>query len=169
MLMLLAMQTAAMPPAAMAVSAPPPMVRNYPVPVVTTIDPQAPLQVSDIDVVIRAPSGLLWQGTLRVAERGGESSWSQTRSEPPRSACPSRSSYFWNGEREMLSLSLASASREMAATLVVQVRWARRGEGACDGLRTVELRQTVEMTGRQTTTVSGDGGLRVELRRRPPA
>lgn len=135
MLMLLAMQAAVVPQATGSAPVPPPIIRTYPAPVVVTPYSESSagaMQVFDIDVVIRAPSGPLWQGTLRVADRGGESSWSQTRNEPARAACPLRDSY-WNGEREMLSLTLSPVSRT-SGSMTVQVRWARRGDGACDGL-----------------------------------
>lgn len=163
-LMLLAIQVAAIPSGA--VPAPPPILSSVPVSTaMRPIEHQAPLQMTDIDLVIRSPSGILWQGTLRVADRGAESNWSQTRSEPPQAECPSRS-YNWGSEREMLSLSLSPTPRDTLGSLMVHVRWARRGPGACEGLRTVELRQPVVLTDRQTTTLSADGGLRVELRRR---
>lgn len=174
MLMLLAIQTAAFPPGVTAPPPPPPIVSARTTPIYADADSaerQKPVQVTDIDAVIRAPSGVLWQGTLQVA-RGRESSWSQTRSEPPRTICPAPSHY--GSEREMLSLSLTpvaggmpgAMSGGMADSVMVNVRWTRRGDGACDGVRTVELRQSVVLADRQTVSVSGDGGLRVELRRR---
>jgi hypothetical protein len=169
MITMLAIQAAAMPAmpyAPPAPPAPPAIMRSFAPPIVVTSAPQSAVRTSDIDVVIRAPSGVLWQGTLRVADRGRESNWSQTRTEPPGAACPTRG-YGWVGEREMLSLSLAAPSGEPSSSLAVQVRWARRGDSGCDGLRTVELRETVALSDRRTAVVTGDGGLRVELRRRP--
>ena len=165
MLMLLAIQAATIATPRGTVPTPPPIVPVYAVPTISEpLDRTAPPRLSEVEVVIRAPAGILWQGMLRVADRG-ESNWSQTRSEPPRQPCAVRSSY-WNGDREMLSLSLSPGARDTPDGMIVQVRWARRGDDTCDGLRTVELRQTVALPSRQTAVVTGDGGLRVELRRR---
>ena len=50
----------------------------------------------------------------------------------------------------------------------ISVRWVRpAGEGCAElGSRTVEIRQAVILPAGQTVTLSGDGGLVVELRRR---
>ena len=144
------------------------MAKRYPVPMIATVAPidrGAPQRATEFDIAIRSPSGPLWKGTLRVGDRSGEGSWSQTKSEPSSITCPIQS-YYGSTDREMLSLSLSLSGRDMADVLNVQARWARRGDVPCDGLRTVEVRQAVQIAGQQPIVVTGDGGLQVELRRR---
>ncbi|MCC2979107.1 MULTISPECIES: hypothetical protein [unclassified Sphingomonas] len=66
----------------------------------------------------------------------------------------------------MLSLSLLPRETDGEDTFVINIKWARRDGRGCDGLRTVELRQTVALPERETVALTADGGLRVELRRR---
>lgn len=164
MLILLAIQSAAVP--MVNVPAPPPILSMTPEVVGrSTMDRQTPSRTTDVDIVIRGPSSVLWNGSLRVGDRGRQSSWSQSRVEPPAADCPA-ATYPFGGEPEMLSLSLLPMTRDSENSFMVSVRWARRGERGCDGLRTVEVRQSVALTVGQTVSVTADGGLRVELRRR---
>lgn len=159
MLIMLAVQAAATP----VLPNPPPLSTALisPVPPRAERGADAPVAVRTVEVVARGGSELLWQGTLRVSDRGGESSWSQTRAEP----CNGRN-YFGSGDRDMFSVSLSSTSRDVPGSVNLRVRWSRRGEGSCDGARTVEMSQTMVLAAGERTVVTGDGGLRLELRRR---
>jgi hypothetical protein len=103
-----------------------------------------------LDIVVRSAGTILWQGTLTVAEHGG-SGWTQSRSEPEDEAC-GRDAYRY-GKREGLNVQLGLLSSgdvtETADRITVTVRWSRRAEAACGGLRIVELRQTATITDRR--------------------
>jgi hypothetical protein len=116
-----------------------------------------------LDVTVRSPEGLLWKGPLVVGNRG-QSGWTQTKSEPADPACIGRDSYF-GGDRDMLSVQLSLASED-PASIGVTARWARPDQASCGGTRTVEIRSTVSVPDRGSATVSGDGGLVIELHRR---
>lgn len=163
MLIMLAAQAATVPVR----RDPPPIIRQAVPMMVPTFqrDADAPIATRTIEIVARGGAALLWQGTLRVADRGGESGWSQTRSEPPAEPCSLRN-YFNSGEREIFSVFLSAGSSDTPDRLSVRVKWTRRAEGSCDGIRTVEMSQTVALAAGKQTVVTGDGGLRLALRRR---
>ena len=129
-------------------------------------DVSAPERRLPLDVVVRSAEGVLWSGGLIVGSRG-QSSWTQSRSEPADPACAVRGVYA-SGERDGLNvqLYLVGTSDDPAARVAVTVRWSRRAEVACGGSRTVELSQIVGLADRSAVQIRGDGGLVIELRRR---
>ncbi|MBW6525815.1 hypothetical protein KZ813_03080 [Sphingomonas sp. RHCKR7] len=115
-----------------------------------------------LGVIVRAANMTLWDGALWVSARNS-SSFRQTVQEAQPDACPRPSAY---GAQNEVSVQLVPQRAGAAAALSVMVRWARPGDGACGGARTVELRETVPMPGAAATVLRGDAGLVVELRRR---
>lgn len=117
-----------------------------------------------VDVVLRTPEAVLWQGTLTLANGGA--SWRESVSEA--GDCSTR--YGDGAIQREASVQLyrqRSGSGEGDETVQVNVRWVRPADGAaaCGSTRTVELRQSVDLSTGPARLV-GDGGLVVELRRR---
>lgn len=124
------------------------------------------VSTSDIDFSISTREGPLWQGSLRVGQRG-PSSMSMDRTEaPPANCVPAErySTYFRNNLK--LSVNTVRANGDYPLYRI-DVSWTRPQEGDCfGGTRTVELTQNVELPPGRDVTVQGDGALTVRLRLR---
>jgi hypothetical protein len=115
-------------------------------------------------VTLRSASALLWDGDLWVAN-SGQSSWSESRTEPPEQTC-TPAAYYGSSRSAETSVTVNALQRGAETYLNVTVRWSRASDAPCGGLRTVELRETVPMPGERPAVIRGDGGLVLELRRR---
>ena len=122
-----------------------------------------------VELVVRGPEGQLWQGRIWVSN-GGPTQIRQSRSEPGDPACfPAGASRFGIQRINEINIDLNQfGTGGDPARTSVNVRWIRPAGEGCAGLgtRTVELRQAVNLPPGETVTLSGDGGLVVELRRR---
>lgn len=117
-----------------------------------------------VEVTLRALDATLWQGQLALAQGGA--SWRESVSEAGNCA-----TVFGEGtvqrEASIQLIRQRNGAADSSGSVLVTVRWTRPVEasGGCGATRTVELRQTVDLsTG--PARLTGDGGLVVELRRR---
>ena len=125
----------------------------------------APTQT--VSVRVSSPQGLLWQGTMRVAENQG-ASYSQNMSQASTMVCPPGSPYD-RSERSSVSFNVYTQNYGQGRpNYRLDVSWARPiidpncGES---GTRTVQINQSVMLNPGQTATIEGDAGLKVELTR----
>lgn len=125
----------------------------------------APTQM--IGVRVSSPQGVLWQGTLRIAENQS-ASYSQNLSQASTLVCPPGSPYD-RSERTSVSFNVyAQNYGQGRPNYRLDASWARPiidancGES---GTRTVQINQSVTLEPGQTATIEGDAGLRVELSR----
>lgn len=125
----------------------------------------APTQM--IGVRVSSPQGVLWQGTLRIAENQS-ASYSQNLSQASTLVCPPGSPYD-RSERTSVSFNVyAQNYGQGRPNYRVDASWARPIVDAnCgeSGTRTVQINQSVTLEPGQTATIEGDAGLRVELSR----
>jgi len=119
-----------------------------------------------VGIVVRAPQGVLWSGTLWVDGVRG-ASWRQSENEAPEPECALVDQPFGNAQRE-ISVTLRRSVRQTDGPdmLTLDARWTRPSQTGCGGTSTVELRQSLALAPGATQTLKGDGGLVVELRRR---
>lgn len=166
MLIVIAVQAATIisPPIAAPPAPPaPPMLVQSPPRIMMTPRTSQPDRRVALDVTVRSREGVLWKGPLVVGNRG-QSGWTQTKTEPADPTCTGGDSYY-GGDRDMLSVQLMLASDD-PASIAVMARWARPDQASCGGTRTVEIRSKVIVPDRGSATLSGDGGLAIELHRR---
>lgn len=134
--------------------------------VVTPNLPEA--RIDELAVRISSPAGLLWQGTLRVAQNQS-ASYSQNFSQASASYCPPSSSYD-RSERSSINFSIyVQNSGEVAPIYRVDASWQRPIEEAgCGerGTRTVQVNKALALDPGESGLVEGDAGLRVEVTRR---
>jgi archaellum component FlaG (FlaF/FlaG flagellin family) len=125
----------------------------------------APTQM--IGVRVSSPQGVLWQGTLRIAENQS-ASYSQNLSQASTLVCPPGSPYD-RSERTSVSFNVyAQNYGQGRPNYRLDASWARPIVDAdCgeSGTRTVQINQSVTLDPGQTATIEGDAGLRVELSR----
>ena len=125
----------------------------------------APMQT--LGIKVSSPQGVLWQGTLRVAENQS-ASYSQNMSQASTLICPPGSPYD-RSERTSVSFNVYTQSYGQGRpNYRIDVSWARPIVDAnCgeSGTRTVQINQSVMLDPGQTVTIEGDAGLRVELAR----
>jgi hypothetical protein len=128
------------------------------------VAPNVPPPRTRLSVTLRAPMSVLWDGRLWLVPNG-QSTWTETRNEPPEQSCVG-AQYYGNQRSAETSVTLQMLQREPEAPLLmVTVRWARPSEAPCGGTRTIELRETVPFPGDRPAVIRGDGGLSVEIRR----
>ena len=120
-----------------------------------------------IAVRVSSPQGVLWQGTLRIAENQS-ASYSQNMSQASTVVCPPGSPYD-RSERTSVSLNVYTQNYGQGRpNYRLDVSWGRPiidtncGES---GTRTVQINQSVMLDPGQSTTIDGDAGLRIELTR----
>ena len=120
-----------------------------------------------IGVRVSSPQGVLWQGTLRIAENQS-ASYSQNLSQASTLVCPPGSPYD-RSERTSVSFNVYTQNYGQGRpNYRLDVSWARPiidpncGES---GTRTVQINQSITLEPGQTATIEGDAGLRVELSR----
>lgn len=125
----------------------------------------SPMQT--LGVKVSSPQGVLWQGSLRVAENQS-ASYSQNMSQASTLICPPGSPYD-RSERTSVSFNVYTQNYGQGRpNYRLDVSWARPiidtncGES---GTRTVQVNQSVILEPGQTATIEGDAGLRVELTR----
>jgi hypothetical protein len=157
------------PPVMVTASPPPPMVSTMvsPPPVVVPSMMRNAGPPVLIDVRVTAGDRTLFADQLRVDSMMG-ASYSQNRSEAMAHSCPGD-----RYDRQLSSsftLRLNSRSGELGTRLVsVLVNWSRPVDGAdcaSTGSRSVSISQTVTYQPGRPVVLTGDGGLRVELRPR---
>ncbi len=119
-----------------------------------------------VGIVVRAPQGVLWSGSLWVdAMRGA--SWRQSESEALEPNCTLVEQSYGTAQREVsVTVRRSVRSGEAPDAFSIEARWTRPSEAGCGGTSTVELRQTLALAPGATQTLKGDGGLVIELRRR---
>ena len=120
-----------------------------------------------VDVEVRAGSELLWSGPMVVSNAQG-SSFTRRLSEPGADDCGG-TGYVQPAENALSVQIMPSRSFDAAIGLALSVRWTRSVLGACpfrNGSRNVELAQTIALAPGEATTLSGDGGVTIRLRRR---
>ena len=130
-----------------------------------TPPPAVSASAQTLAVKVSSPQGLLWQGTLRVAENQS-ASYSQNMSQASTVVCPPGSPYD-RSERSSVSFNVYTQnSGQGRPNYRLDVSWARPiidancGES---GTRTVQINQSVTLDPGQTAAIEGDAGLRVEL------
>jgi hypothetical protein len=125
-------------------------------------------RIDDIAVRVSSPEGVLWQGSLRLAQNQG-ASYSQNLSQASPTVCPASSSYD-RSERSSISFNAyVQNSGEMGPVYRIDASWGRpMVEEGCGerGTRTVQVSKTLALDPGETGVVEGDAGLRVELTRR---
>ena len=157
---------------------PPPIVRTMvaPPPIITTavapppmIVPSMPVPSPPVVVDVRVTAGgrILFADEMRVDDMMG-ASYSQSRSESPARACkPYR---YGRQQSTTFNLRLNARSGEAATRLMsVSVSWSRPIDDAdctSSGTRSASIDQTVAWEPGRPLVLTGDGGLRVELRPR---
>lgn len=117
-----------------------------------------------IAVVIRAGGQTLYDGALWVSPRG-QAAWQLSVQEAPDPMCQPDVGNTRTNELSIRISSTRYGSYANAGLYAVTVRWQRPGETACEGVRTVELREAVNLAN-TPIVLKGDGGLTVEIRRR---
>jgi hypothetical protein len=152
-------------------SAPPPL-RSYAAPPIVAL-PSTPFDRTAalrervaVGIVVRAPQGVLWSGSLWVdAMRGA--SWRHSESEALESNCTLGDQSYGTAQREVsVTVRRSVRSAEASDAFSIEARWTRPSEAGCGGTSTVELRQTLALAPGAVQTLKGDGGLVIELRRR---
>ena len=124
-------------------------------------------QIDQLSVRVSSPQGVLWQGTLRVANNQG-ASYSQNLSQASTHACPPNSPYD-RSERSSVSFNVYAQNHGQGTpSYRVDASWARPiKESNCleSGTRTVQINHAVALQPGQTAVIEGDAGLRVEVTR----
>jgi hypothetical protein len=124
-------------------------------------------QIDGISVRVSSPEGVLWQGTLRVANNQG-ASYSQNLSQASTQICPPNSPYD-RSERSSVSFNVYAQNYGQGTPgYRIDASWARPiKEANCleSGTRTVQINHVVALEPGQTTVIEGDAGLRVEVTR----
>jgi hypothetical protein len=124
-------------------------------------------QIDHLSVRVSSPQGVLWQGTLRVANNQG-ASYSQNLSHASTHSCPPNSPYD-RSERSSVSFNVyAQNYGQGAPSYRIDASWARPiREANCleSGTRTVQINHAVALQPGQTAVIEGDAGLRVEVTR----
>ncbi|MEA1013458.1 hypothetical protein [Sphingosinicella sp. LY1275] len=121
-----------------------------------------------LDLRVSGEGGLIWQDTLRVGLRS-PASVTQSRTEAPRAGCPLEKRQD-GAVRTDFNISVSAQWLPDAAPQYnVTVDWTR--PSASDGCRgggnrEVKLSQMVDVPPGRSVTIEGDGGLRVEIRRK---
>ena len=133
------------------------------------IPPATPeAQVYELAVRVSSPAGVLWQGSLRVAQNQS-ANYSQNLNQAGPRACPSSSSYD-QSERSSVSFNVyVQNSNEFGPTYRFDASWQRPTEDAgCGerGTRTVQISKALMLDPGESGTVEGDAGLNVEVTRR---
>jgi hypothetical protein len=160
---LLALLAASVPPPVTTVWTPPP-----PGPHIFGMGSSLP--ATDFDVEVRAGHDLLWSGSMRVS--GAQAaSFSRQKSDAPPGDCPAGPIGYGGGERSALSITLASFRVDATnSRFRFTLNWERPGQsGQCAGAgsaRTVGLSESFDLAPGQSRTLTGDGGLVVQLHRR---
>ena len=130
--------------------------------------PASPTQVDNLAVRVSSPAGVLWQGTLRVAQNQG-ASYSQNLSQASASNCPVNAPYD-RSERSSISFNVyVQNSGEYGPIYRIDASWGRptTDEGCAErGTRTVSVTKSLALDPGETGVVEGDAGLRVEVTRR---
>lgn len=125
------------------------------------------MQVHDLAVRVSSPAGMLWQGTLRVAQNQG-ASYSQNLSQASPISCPINAPYD-RSERSSVSFNVyVQHSGEYGPIYRIDASWGRpTGEEGCGerGTRTVQVSKGLSLDPGETGVVEGDAGLRVEVTR----
>ena len=125
-------------------------------------------RIDDLAVRVGSPAGVLWQGSLRVAQNQG-ASYSQNLSQASPALCPNPSPYD-RSERSSITFNVyVQNSGEFGPIYRVDASWGRpMGEEGCgeQGTRTVQVSKTLALDPGETGVVEGDAGLRVEVTRR---
>ena len=132
-----------------------------------TPPPAVSPSMQTLAVKVSSPQGVLWQGTLRVAENQS-ASYSQNLSQASTVVCPPGSPYD-RSERSSVSFNVYTQNNGQGRpNYRLDVSWGRPIVDAnCgeSGTRTVQITQSVTLDAGQTATIEGDAGLRVELGR----
>jgi hypothetical protein len=126
------------------------------------------VQVHDLAVRVSSPAGVLWQGTLRVAQNQG-ASYSQNLSQASPTSCPTNSPYD-RSERSSINFNVyVQNSGEYGPMYRIDASWGRptADEGCAErGTRTVQVSKMLALDPGETGVVEGDAGFRVEVTRR---
>ena len=124
-------------------------------------------QIDHISVRLSSPQGVLWSGTLRVANNQG-ASYSQHLSQASTHLCPANSPYD-RSERSSVSFNVYAQNHGQGTpSYRIDASWARPiKEANCleSGTRTVQVNHAVALEPGQTAVIEGDAGLRVEVTR----
>lgn len=157
---------------------PPPIVRTMvpPPPMITTAVSPPPMMVPSmvlsgppvvVDVRVTAGDRTLFADQMRVDEMMG-ASYSQSRSDAP--ARPCKTNRYDRQQSTTFNLRLNARSGEAGTRLMsVSVTWSRPIDDpdcATSGTRSASINQTVGWEPGRPLVLTGDGGLRVELRPR---
>jgi len=149
------------------VPVPPPIHAVSDYPRATRATPLPPVQ---FEVEVRSGNDILWSGPMRVAE-SLPANFNRQKLDAPDVACPPYAGR--NGQRSSLSVSLSTSGRAVPdQRFALRVTWERPSLGAersCEpqqGTRTVGLNQSFDLAPGQSTTITGDGGFSITIRRR---
>ena len=120
-----------------------------------------------MEIRLTGETGLLWSGSLRVG--CGSSSYRQTLSEAPEGICTSSSRVTGRTETSVnVTIIEASLYENDADRYQVSVGWTRPAAGsdcAQSGTRSAQISQSVELKPGKTQVLTGDAGLKLELKR----
>jgi len=124
-------------------------------------------QIDELAVRISSPTGVLWQGNLRVAQNQG-ASYSQNFSQASPTLCPPNSPYD-RSERSSINFNVYVQNNGSGSVYRVDASWQRPSEETnCGerGTRTVQVNKALVLNPGESGVVEGDAGLRVEVTRR---
>ncbi|MEE4288719.1 MAG: hypothetical protein V2J14_05065 [Erythrobacter sp.] len=117
-----------------------------------------------IDVRVLGAGGELWAGTLSVAEYGGARVNLDVQDFDPRCYVAERR---YPQRRNAVQMRLNPVNRQVQ-TYRLEVTWSRPSQDCSEqGSRSSGFELQVELPSGEMRTLEGDGGLRVELTRRP--
>ncbi|PXA85016.1 hypothetical protein DMC47_38415 [Nostoc sp. 3335mG] len=121
-------------------------------------------------VEIRAGGSLLWAGPMRVAERSS-AMFNQQKNDAPRTECTLDQPEYFGVARSSLSVNLSVVRYGANASgYQIRVSWEHpAADSGCDGersTRSVGIQQSFQLEPGRETSISGDGGLAVTIRRR---
>ena len=135
---------------------------------VTTSHQRPAQDIFVVEVEVRAASELLWSGPLRLSA-GSPASLRRHITQAPAQACEDIR-HGANSEQHSRNLTVSPqyARSDQPFRTSVEVQWQRPVAEACTsfGSRTVQLTQLVELNPGSWSTVTGDAGLVVRIRRR---
>lgn len=122
-------------------------------------------QIDELAVRVSSPSGVLWQGNVRVALNQG-ASYSQNFSQASPTLCPPNSPYD-RSERSSINFNVYVQNNGYGSIYRVDASWQRPSEEtSCGerGTRTVQVNKALNPG--ESGVVEGDAGLKVEVTRR---
>ncbi|QUT06566.1 hypothetical protein KFK14_03640 [Sphingobium phenoxybenzoativorans] len=148
---------------------PPPAPVRVPPPIFQESRDELLSRKATIEVDIRAGGQELWSGPMRLAGRV-PATFSRQKSDAPADDCAAEENRY-SGVRSSLSVNLSLMSYGAGKSgFRLTVNWDRpadvNGCGGRDASRSVGLTQTFNLEPGQETSLTGDGGLTIRLRRR---